>query len=1149
MTWYRKLVLLTCFLGVGWTLLTIASLFWSVRQHDDSTMGLILAEARFRLATGQTLRAWAKTGDGHYHPILDTAAPPAHSLGCTSHNLTWVGKTGSADSVCFRCGMPRAEWTAAVDSGFRPLQAGDVPDVWEDSALRALAKGAKEIGSYTSIDSRPYYRLMRPIGVSDGCLNCHVPSEFNAGKTMGGVSVTVPIQPYMEIASRHGTEALLWRIAFWLLGILGLFWSFRAVSERERRNRADYNELALSEARLRQAQRIAQVGSWEVDLLAQKINWSTEMYRIFGLGRDTVPTPQTILDSTHPEDREFVLSQWNLLLKGQTIDIEFRLLVGGRIIWARKRAAGKVDADGKVVLITGTTQDITTRKNASEALRKSEQRLALALEAGDLGTLDWDIRSRTITFDKHWARMLGYEQREMTMGVEDFKGIIHPEDVERATEAVAIHLKGDTSQFEVEYRLRHKSGHYLCVLAKGKITERDSAGDPIRVCGTHLNISERKRAEQAKAEEAMRRRILLDQSMDGVVILDQSGGIVEANQSFADMLGYTHEEVLKLHVWDWDAVFSREQLESLLEDTEMTNRQMETKFRTSSGEIIAVDIGANRATFDGKNLIFCVCHDISDRKRSEEELAVSNSLLRATLESTADGILVVDQKGRVATINRRFMEMWLIPDHVASRGDDRQLINTVLDQLADPDAFLERVKQLYDAPLEESFDVLRFKDNRVFERYSTPQRIGDKIVGRVWSFRDVTARVRAEEEREQLRDQYFQAQKMEAIGQLAGGVAHDFNNLLQIMLGYTECAKEETVESSKVASSLGQVESAIQQARGLVGQLLTFSRRRPLNVERFELDGAVARLSRMVSRLIGENIELVFKPGAPRCRVEADRILIEQVILNLCVNARDAMTDGGTLTIETRCMSRIRKSKEKGDVCKVVRMRISDTGCGMDEDTLKHIFEPFFTTKGVGKGTGLGLASAFGAIKQHNGSIEVHSRPGEGTRFDVLLPVADIGETVEPAVVRDGAVEGGQETILVAEDDEVIRNLTRRILTKAGYSILEAKDGIEAIELFRGHVDKINLLLLDLMMPRKGGREVYQTVQQIRPGIPAIFASGFSKETLEMNLNENPNTALIQKPFRREKLLQTIREVLDHHAGSGSIDEPHASKIDSPSAH
>ncbi|HKK20900.1 MAG TPA: PAS domain S-box protein [candidate division Zixibacteria bacterium] len=1041
--------------------------------------------------------------------------------------------------------MLRAEWTAVVDSGLRPLQASDVPDHWEDSALRVLAKGANEVGTYTSIDSRPYYRLMRPISVSDGCLNCHVRSEFHAGKTMGGVSVAVPIQPFVEIASRHSTEALLWRIAFWLVGILGLFWSFRAVSARERRNRADYNELALSEARLRQAQRIAQVGSWEVDLLAHKITWSSEMYRIFGMSRRTVLTPKTIVECTHPEDREFVLSKWDLLLKGQTIDIEFRLLINDRIVWVRKKASGKKGAGGKVILITGTTQDITTRKNSLEALRKGEERLALALEAADSGTLDWDIRSRTITFDKHWARMMGYEQREMTLGIDDFRAIVHPEDIERAAEAVNLHLKGDASQFEIENRLRHESGHYLCILSKGKITERNSIGDPIRVCGTHLNISERKRVEQAKAEESMRRRILLDQSMDGVVILDQSGGILEANQSFADMLGYTHEEVLKLHVWDWDAVLSREQLESMLKDTEMTNNQMETKFRTKSGEIIAVDIGANRATFDGKNLIFCVCHDISDRKRSEEELAVSNSLLRATLESTADGILVVDQKGRVATINRRFMEMWLIPDHIAAGGDDRELINTVLEQLVDPDAFLERVKQLYDAPLEESFDVLRFKDNRVFERYSTPQRIGNKIVGRVWSFRDVSARVRAEEEREQLRDQYFQAQKMEAIGQLAGGVAHDFNNLLQIMLGYTECAREETVENSKVASSLGQVESAIQQARGLVGQLLTFSRRRPLNVERFELDGAVARLSKMVSRLIGENIELVFKPGAPRCRVEADRILIEQVILNLCVNARDAMTDGGTLTIETRCMSKIRKGKDRGDVCEVVRMRISDTGCGMDKETLKHIFEPFFTTKGVGKGTGLGLASAFGAIKQHNGTIEVHSRPGEGTRFDVLLPVADIGEIVERTVVRGGAVEGGQETILVAEDDEVIRDLTRRILTKAGYSIIEAKDGIEAIELFRSNVDTVDLLLLDLMMPRKGGREVYQAVQHIRPGLPAIFASGFSKETLEMNLNENPNTALIQKPFRREQLLHEIRAVLDQHSGSGSIEAPDSSKIKS----
>ncbi len=800
------------------------------------------------------------------------------------------------------------------------------------------------------------------------------------------------------------------------------------------------------------------------------------------------------------------------------------------MIWVRNRASARKNAEGKVTLLVGTTQEITARKNVSEALRRSEERLALALEGADLGTWDWDIVSNQVTFDRRWAKMLGYDPSELTLTPSELARNVHPDDAARVKEEIRRHLRGETSHYEAEYRLRHKDGHYICVFDKGRVIQRDAEGNPARACGTHLNITGRRQAEQAKHDESIRRRALLEQSKDGIVILDESGKVIEANQSFADMLGYSPEEVLVLRVWDWDAQWSQENLASMMRFADGTGRQFETVFRRTDGRLLDVDISANSIDFDGEKLIFCVCRNISDRKRGEEELAFSNSLLRATLESTADGILVVNTEGEVATMNRRFKEMWLIPDHIAAGGDDRLLIGTVLEQLSDPEAFLDRVRQLYDHPLQDSFDVLQFKDGRVFERYSTPQRVGNRVAGRVWSFRDVSARVRIERERELLRDQYFQAQKMEAIGQLAGGVAHDFNNLLQIMLGYTECAKEEDNDPQQLKTSLTQVESAIQQARGLVGQLLTFSRRRPLNIERFELDGAVSRLAKMVSRLIGENIELVFKPGAPCCRIEADRVLIEQVILNLCVNARDAMNGGGTLTIVTSCSPAEPLTVEADDNRRFVKLSISDTGCGMDEETLKHIFEPFFTTKGVGKGTGLGLASAFGAIEQHNGSIEVHSRPGAGSRFDILLPLADIGET-EEAVATRGSVEGGQETILLAEDDEVIRDLTHRILTRAGYTVIMAMDGEEAIDLFRVNAEKTDLLLLDLMMPRKGGYEVYLLAQEIRPGIPVIFASGFSKETVDLNLIESQGTALIQKPFRREKLLQTIREVLDLKSG------------------
>jgi signal transduction histidine kinase/ActR/RegA family two-component response regulator len=409
--------------------------------------------------------------------------------------------------------------------------------------------------------------------------------------------------------------------------------------------------------------------------------------------------------------------------------------------------------------------------------------------------------------------------------------------------------------------------------------------------------------------------------------------------------------------------------------------------------------------------------------------------------------------------------------------------------------------------------------------------------GRVITFiRDISERHRAEEERRRLEAQLQQAQKMEAVGQLTGGVAHDFNNLLQVINAGTDLALADLASDHPARPVLLEVTQAGGRAADLVRQLLVFSRRQIMRPEALDLNAVVEEVLRLIQRIIGEHIQLVWSPGTEVGTVCADRGMVEQTLMNLCVNGRDAMADGGVLSVSTQPVS------IDADFCtehpwaeqgSYVRLSVQDTGCGMDAQTMSHIFEPFYSTKEEGKGSGLGLSTVYGIVKQHRGLIHATSSPGSGALFEVYWPVSDGPVTVAaPATATE--CRGGIETILVAEDDEVVRGLSHRILTAGGYTVLVASDGEEAVRLFEAHQSEIDLVLLDAVMPRMGGREAYDRMRALRPGIPALFASGYSESAIHRNFVLEAGLELLQKPYTREPLLRAVRSVLDRKQDAGS---------------
>ncbi len=413
---------------------------------------------------------------------------------------------------------------------------------------------------------------------------------------------------------------------------------------------------------------------------------------------------------------------------------------------------------------------------------------------------------------------------------------------------------------------------------------------------------------------------------------------------------------------------------------------------------------------------------------------------------------------------------------------------------------------------------------RAFETHVQALRDSEgAVIGVIGVALDIT-------DRKQLADQLRQSQKMQAIGELAGGVAHDFNNLLMVVKGHAEILLSRLPESSPLRNNVEQVDGAADRAASLTRQLLAFSRMQVLQPRVLDLNEVVGGLTKMFSRVIGENIEMVFVPGARLGRVKADRTQIEQVLLNLVVNARDAMPNGGRVTIGTSNAYLDREYSVKHHSLQPghwIMLTVSDTGCGMDAQTQSRIFEPFFTTKAQGKGTGLGLATVYGVVKQSGGFIYVYSEVGRGTTFKIYLPQVSAAvdkEAVEKTVVPPAR---GSETILVVEDEESVRELVRDYLAATGYNVLEASDGAQALEIAAAHRGPIHMVVTDVVMPRLSGRELVARITAQRPNLKVLYISGYTDDSIFRNGVLEGGVAYLQKPFNLKTIAQKIREVLD----------------------
>lgn len=505
------------------------------------------------------------------------------------------------------------------------------------------------------------------------------------------------------------------------------------------------------------------------------------------------------------------------------------------------------------------------------------------------------------------------------------------------------------------------------------------------------------------------------------------------------------------------------------------------------------------------------------RRQAESQLQQTVSLLHATLDSTADGILVVSLDGRISSCNKKFVELWRLNCGASVDKDDEALLAQVSEQLQNPHDFLDKVRTLYADPAATSFDVLFFKDGRIFERYSQPQHINGSITGRVWSFRDVTRARNLEAE-------LHQYQKMEALGKLAGGVAHDFNNLLMLISGYSTELLEKT-SSDEERNIVEQILAITRRAASVTKQLLTFSRKQPEAAVIADLNLIVLNLEPMLRRLLSDQIQLEVALASNPQPVYVDVSQIETLIMNLAVNAQDAMPEGGRISISTsrEPLPEADKTQRGNQMFSV--LEVTDTGYGMSREVQERIFEPFFTTKQLGRGTGLGLSTVLGIAQRSGGRVDVRSEPNQGATFRVYLPqAAEPAPTTQPP--SESVPQGGNETILLAEDESGIRAMTRTYLESLGYRVLEASDGSEAIARSFEYAGPIHLVITDLLMPKRRGDSAVKVIRSHRPGIKAVFISGYADHEAD-----EPE-GVLYKPFTFPELGLRVRSALDTSSDS-----------------
>ena len=619
-------------------------------------------------------------------------------------------------------------------------------------------------------------------------------------------------------------------------------------------------------------------------------------------------------------------------------------------------------------------------------------------------------------------------------------------------------------------------------------------------------------------------------ALDGFCCLDMQGRLLEANEALCRMSGYRLGSLLQMSISDLEVAESPGETARRLADLSQTGAdRFESRYRRKDGSSYDVEVSLQYVAENG-GLVFAFMRDITERKKAVEDLRTSEAKFRAVVENSIDGFIFTDAEGRVLYESPSMSRIngFHAAERIGRSGfeivqdEDRARLSEVWQQVVGHPG----ITQSAEYRIRRRDGVMRWVEG------SAQNLLHNRDVGAIVILcRDITERKEAEVQRQKLEAQLLQAQKMEAVGRLAGGVAHDFNNMLGVILMQAELASMSLDSSHPIYTALQEIITSGHRSADLTRELLAFARRQAIEPKVVDINAAMEGLLKMLRRLIGEDIDLIWQPGKSLWSVRMDPSQLNQILANLCINSRDAIQGIGKVIIETANVE-----LEAGGFAdpfgyapgEYVMLSVTDNGCGMDRVTRENIFEPFFTTKEKGKGTGLGLSTVFGIVKQNYGTIKVNSEIGEGTSIKVYFPRYLTSGLEEHHDSEQDSLPMGHETILLVEDEPAMLQLTAQMLEHLGYAVLAALSPGEAIRLAREHAGPIHLAITDVVMPEMNGRDLSFRLLEIFPQLRCLFMSGYTADVIAHHGVLEPGIHFIQKPYTLREMAGKIREIMEN---------------------
>ncbi len=758
-------------------------------------------------------------------------------------------------------------------------------------------------------------------------------------------------------------------------------------------------------------------------------------------------------------------------------------------------------------------------------MHESERLLLLQSQrVARLGHYVLDVPTGRWTCSDVLAEIFGL-QPGGTYGLSEWMEALHPDDRDDTVAYFQREVLGKGAPFDREYRLVHRtSGETVWVHGLGTL-DLDGEGRPARMFGTIQDVTARKAAELALAESEARLLAVFEGVSDGLVVAElASQRFVLSNRGFSELTGYSADEVRALGVSQLHPAESLPYVQGWFERQARGEAVVapDIPVRRKDGSVLLCDVSASSIVVSGRPCLMGSFRDITYRRRIEHALRLKDFVFQSAMTANS----ISDTEGTLIEANPAFLRTW------GCTSPDQVIGHRISEFLAHEHEMHEILAALQATGSWSGEYTARRPDGSTFRASSQATAVRDeqgRVVGYQSAVLDVTDRRHAEEEKERLRAQLVQAQKMESIGRLAGGVAHDFNNMLGVILGYTDLLLDDLPDDHPHHATVLGIRSATQRSAELTRQLLAFARRQTVAPRIVDLNGTVAGALRMLRRLIGEDIELAWRPLPEPCPIRVDPSQIDQILANLCVNSRDAISGVGKVTIETSVHTLDQAESDRQGASgagEYVALSVTDDGCGMTPDVLAHVFEPFFTTKALGQGTGLGLATLYGIAKQNGGFVTVASEPGRGSTFRVLLPrhAGDLPGAVEGTAMPE--VPGRSATVLLVEDEPMLLSMCQAVLHSLGFRVLPAGSPLEALSLADAHAREIELLVTDVVMPQMTGIELAARLTATIPRLKRLFMSGYAADAFASDGLLDEGVHFLQKPFSRRDLAAAVNEAM-----------------------